>query len=344
MGEFELIRRYFQRSAHTASAHTALGVGDDCALLHAPASGTQWAISTDMLIAGRHFFPDVCPQKLGHKALAVNLSDLAACGAQPVACTLALALPQADAAWCEAFARGLFALADAHGCELIGGDTTRGPVPTISITVMGHVAAGAALLRSGARVGDAIWVSGTLGDAALALRVLQGTVDGIPDMPAQVLDAARARLECPTPRVVLGQALRGIASSAIDVSDGLLGDLGHILAASGGLGARIELVRTRALLQARQSLHLPTALIDHCTLAGGDDYELCFTAAAADAPRIAALGAATGVPLTCIGQVCAQPGVVLVDENGACVNASAFASFDHFADTKNASTSVKNAQ
>ncbi|MBQ0130966.1 MAG: thiamine-phosphate kinase, partial [Comamonas sp.] len=219
MGEFELIRRFFQRPTR----RSALGIGDDCALL-APAAGMQMAISTDMLVEGKHFFADVSPQLLGHKALAVNLSDLAACGAKPLAFTLALSLPRADAAWCQAFTEGLFALADAHDCELIGGDTTQGPL-NICITVFGEVPTGTALLRSGAQVGDDIWVSGTLGDARLALDALLRQHA----LPPAVLAQARQRLEQPTPRVALGMALRGIAASALDVSDGLYGDLSHIL-------------------------------------------------------------------------------------------------------------------
>ena len=232
MGEFDLIARYFTHPARPDGA-VALGVGDDCALL-APKPGMQLAISSDMLVEGRHFFPDVDPEALGHKALAVNLSDLAACGARPLAFTLALSLPRADEPWLAGFARGLMALANAHGCELVGGDTTQGPLK-ICITVFGEVPSGQALLRSGARPGDDIYVSGTLGDARLALEALRGRTT----LPADVLERARQRLERPTPRVALGQALRGVASSAMDLSDGLLGDLLHILKASGA-GACID--------------------------------------------------------------------------------------------------------
>ena len=210
MGEFELIERYFKRPARRA----VLGVGDDCALL-APAPGMQLAVSSDLLLEGRHFLSTVDPVRLGHKALAVNLSDLAACGARPLAFTLALALPQAIDAWLEGFSRGLFALADAHRCELVGGDTTRGPL-AICITVFGEVPPGQALLRSGAQAGDDLFVSGTLGDARLALEVFRGTRS----LPQAAFDAARERMEQPTPRLALGMALRGVASAAADVSDG----------------------------------------------------------------------------------------------------------------------------
>ena len=227
MNEFDLIARYFTRPARRA----ALGVGDDCALLQ-PAPGMQLAISSDMLVEGRHFFADVDPAALGHKALAVNLSDLAACGATPLAFTLALALPRVDEVWLQGFSQGLFALADAHGCELVGGDTTQGPL-NICITVFGEVpvvnSKSQALLRSGAGAGDDVYVSGTLGDARLALDALRGRLT----LPAELLAQARLRLERPTPRVALGQALRGVASAALDLSDGLLGDLRHILKASG---------------------------------------------------------------------------------------------------------------
>lgn len=327
MTEFELIRRYFHRPQ---IAHP-LGVGDDCALLAAPAAHEQLAVSADMLIEGRHFLSDTDVRLLGRKALAVNLSDLAACGARPAAFALSLALPHADAAWCAAFAQGLFEMADAHGCPLVGGDTTRGPTLTIAITVFGHVPIGQALLRSGARAGDEIWVSGTIGDARMALHALQRQHA----LPQPVLAHIRHRLENPEPRVALGQALRGVATAAVDVSDGLLADLGHILAASGGLGARIELSRTRALLQAVHHPHPLMAAIalervDLCTLAGGDDYELCFTAAPEQAATIAQIARDCATPLTCIGRVEAEPGVRLVDEAGHLHAPQRFAGFDHF--------------
>lgn len=321
MGEFELIRRFFQRPTRKA----ALGIGDDCALL-TPQPGMQLAISTDMLVEGRHFISDVHPKLLGHKALAVNLSDLAASGAKPLAFTLALSLPRADAAWCQSFADGLFALADLYDCELIGGDTTQGPL-NICITVFGEVPHGAALLRSGAQVGDDIWVSGSLGDARLALDALLRQHA----LPQPVLAQTRVRLEQPSPRVALGVALRGIATSALDVSDGLIGDLGHILDAS-GVGARIDANITRTLLQARKHplmAALATSRIDACTLAGGDDYELCFTAPAAAQSAVREAAAASQTPVTCIGRIEAERGVRIMAPGGQQLPMR-FTSFDHF--------------
>ena len=323
MGEFDLIARYFTRPVRRA----ALGVGDDCALL-APAPGMQLAISSDMLVEGRHFFADVDPEALGHKALAVNLSDLAACGARPLAFTLALSLPRVDEAWLAGFSHGLLALADAHSCELVGGDTTQGPL-NLCITVFGEVPTGQALLRSGARPGDDLYVSGTLGDARLALEALLGHAP----LPAEVLARARQRLERPTPRVALGQALRGIASSAMDLSDGLLGDLSHILKAS-GVGARIDTHITSNLIAEKAYLsrgegHFDLELIRQSTLAGGDDYELAFTAPPARRDAVAAASQASGTPVTRIGTVLAEPGLQLVDAQGQAVEHH-YASFDHF--------------
>ena len=334
MGEFELIERFFKRPArrnvltHQESSRVALGVGDDCALL-APAAGMQLAVSTDMLVEGRHFVSTVDPFKLGHKALAVNLSDLAACGASPLAFSLALSLPRVDEAWLDGFSRGLFALADAHACELIGGDTTQGPL-NICITVFGEVPAGAALLRSGARAGDDIYVSGSVGDARLALEVFRGRLS----MPSAVFDAARARLEQPTPRVALGQALRQIATSAIDVSDGLAGDLGHILQQS-GVGARIDSVAAMGLLAAaaqhtKAAPLLPDATLLDLVLSGGDDYELVFTAAASARAAVQAAAAASATAVTRIGVTQAELGLRLVDADGALLQWR-HASFDHFA-------------
>jgi thiamine-monophosphate kinase len=319
MGEFDLIARYFTRPAR----RSPLGVGDDCALLQ-PRPGMQLAVSTDMLVEGRHFLPTVDPRALGHKALAVNLSDLAACGAQPLAFTLSLALPQVDEHWLAGFAEGMFALADAHDCELVGGDTTRGPL-TINITVFGEVPAGQALLRSGARAGDELWVSGTLGDARLALEAFRGTLS----LPQEVFEAARARMDRPQPRVALGLALRGIATSAIDVSDGLLGDLAHVLERS-GVGATVDAACAPPLLAAtRQGLALAAERVEELVFAGGDDYELAFTASPRDRAAVAAAAARAQTPVTRIGTVDAEPGLRLVDAQGQPLRRH-LAGFDHF--------------
>jgi thiamine-monophosphate kinase len=332
MGEFDLIARYFTRPTRRA----ALGVGDDCALLQ-PAPGMQLAISSDMLVEGRHFFPDVDPFTLGHKALAVNLSDLAACGARPLAFTLALALPHADAAWLEPFSRGLLALADAHDCELVGGDTTQGPL-NICITVFGEVPRGQALLRSGAQVGDDIYVSGTLGDARLALDAMRGTIALPADVATDLLAPARQRLEQPTPRIALGLALRGIATAAIDVSDGLLGDLGHILKQS-SVGATVDtdiaitLVASRAYDSGAKGLFgteiTPNQWLGWA-LAGGDDYELLFTAPASTRETVAAAARTSQTPVTRIGQIDQARGLRLVNGQGQAVP-NRYTSFDHFA-------------
>lgn len=326
MGEFDLIARYFTRPVRPGGA-AALGVGDDCALL-APAPGMQLAVSSDMLVEGRHFFADVDPEALGHKALAVNLSDLAACGARPLAFTLALSLPGVHEPWLAAFSRGLWALADAHGCPLVGGDTTQGPL-NICITVFGEVPAGQALLRSGAQPGDDLYVSGTLGDARLALEALLGHLT----LPADVLARARQRLERPTPRVALGLALRGIASSAMDLSDGLVGDVSHILNAS-RVGAVIDTDIASNLIAEGAFLESDGGVFDaelkrRCVLSGGDDYELAFTAPAARRDAVAAAAAASGTAVTRIGAVVAQPGLTLVDGRGRPVE-NRYASFDHF--------------
>jgi thiamine-monophosphate kinase len=315
LGEFDLIARYFARPARRA----VLGVGDDCALL-APAAGMQLATSCDMLVEGRHFLSTVAPDRLGHKALAVNLSDLAACGATPLAFTLALSMPRAEEAWLDGFSRGLFALADAHGCELVGGDTTQGPL-CICISVFGEVPAGQALLRSGARAGDDLYVSGTLGDARLALEAFRGTLD----LTGDALTTARVAMELPQPRVALGMALRGIATSAIDVSDGLLGDLAHLLRLS-GVGARLEVdALPRSATLAAQAL----AVQRECTLAGGDDYELLFTAPPGRADAVQAAAVAGGVAATRIGRVEADAGLRLFDAEGRALP-NTWGSFDHF--------------
>jgi thiamine-monophosphate kinase len=321
MGEFDLIRQFFSRPTRRA----ALGGGDDCALLQ-PAAGMQLAISSDMLVEGRHFLSTVDPARLGHKALAVNLSDLAACGARPLAFTLALALPRAEASWLAPFSHGLYALAEEHGCELVGGDTTQGPL-NICITVFGEVPQGQALLRSGARAGDDVYVSGAPGEARLALEAFRGTLA----LPQPLFEHCRLRMEQPAPRVALGMALRGIASAAVDVSDGFLGDLGHILSAS-GVGARIELPAAQALAAAitQGGEGLPREKLLEYVLSGGDDYELAFTAPASAGAAVARAAAASGTAVTRIGQVEELAGIRLVDGDGRVVE-SRYGSFDHFA-------------
>jgi thiamine-monophosphate kinase len=317
MGEFELIDRYFRRPAR----RSPLGVGDDCALL-APRPGMQLAVSTDALVEGRHFLPTVAAERLGHKALAVNLSDLAAAGAEPLAFTLALTLPAVDGEWLASFARGLFALADSHRCEVVGGDTTRGPL-NICITVFGEVPEGRALLRSGAQPGDDVYASGTLGDARLALEVFRGTRT----VPMEVFEGARQRMEMPQPRVALGMALRGIATSAIDVSDGLAGDLQHILRRS-GVGCDLQAAAVASLMDQGHAFEPQQQL--EFALSGGDDYELVFTAAPSARPAIAAAAAGAQTRVTRIGTITEAPGLRLIDSRGEPV-VHRFTSFDHFA-------------
>lgn len=332
MGEFELIERFFKRPVRRA----ALGVGDDCALLQ-PSAGTQLAISSDMLVEGRHFLSTTLPRRLGHKALAVNLSDLAACGARPLAFTLALALPSVNEPWLQSFSDGLFALADEHQCELIGGDTTQGPL-NICITVFGEVPLKdgkcTALLRSGAQAGDDIYVSGTLGDARLALEVFRGQLQ----VSQATFERARLRMEQPTPRVALGQALRGLASAAIDVSDGLLGDLQHVLHAS-AVGARIdthcaiELIAVCAGSICATSTFPPELTVQQrleLVLAGGDDYELVFTAKSQHREQVLAAAQASATPVMRIGCIEAALGLRLVDGQGHAMP-NPYTSFDHFA-------------
>jgi thiamine-monophosphate kinase len=282
LSEFEVIRRYFDRAPNRA----LLGVGDDCALVR-PNAGLELAVTTDMLVEGRHFLPDAAARSLGHKALAVNLSDLAAMGAAPRWALLALGLPAADAGWLEAFSAGFFALAERYGVELIGGDTTRSPLRTISIVALGEVPAGVAMYRSAAKSGDDIWVSGELGGAALALR------------RPEIAEVAR-RLHEPEPRVELGERLRGLAHAAIDVSDGLTGDLGHVLERS-QVGAVLDYQRIPrpAALRAIGDRELER----DCVLSGGDDYELVFTAAPRRREALEALSGELGLPLTRIGSI-----------------------------------------
>ncbi|HYD80738.1 MAG TPA: thiamine-phosphate kinase [Paucimonas sp.] len=317
--EFELIARYFTRPSRPGS-RTGLGVGDDCALL-APAPGQQLAVSTDMLVEGRHFFAGADPRLLGHKCLAVNLSDLAAMGAKPLAFTLAFSLPEARDDWLAAFAGGMFSLADRHGCELIGGDTTKGPL-NICITVFGEVPASQALRRDAAAPGDDIWISGSLGEARLALAGYRGELT----LDPAALEAAGSRMHAPAPRIELGLALRGIAHAAIDISDGLVGDLGHILERSRA-GATID---ADALPAGSMLSHQPQDLRRRFALAGGDDYELCFTAPAAARAAVLAAGQAAATAVTRIGTIDARPGLRILDAQGRALHLE-LRSFDHFA-------------
>ena len=316
--EFELIARHFERPVKRA----ILGVGDDCALLSLT-QGQEMAVSTDMLVEGTHFLAGTDPRRLGHKTLAVNLSDLAAMGAVPRFATLALALPDARDAWLTAFAAGFFSLADRYGVELVGGDTTRGPL-NLCVTIFGEVPRGQAIRRSGAASGDDVWVSGTLGDAALGLLALRDEA---------ALEAAErafcvGRLESPEPRVDLGQALRGVATSMIDLSDGLAGDLAHLASAS-GTAARINV---DALPLSFALSGQPQARRLRCALSGGDDYELCFTAPVDQRDLVIAIGRSVGLTLTRVGSMFERveggPPVLLVDSDGRSV--PAMRGYDHF--------------
>ncbi|MFZ5756906.1 MAG: thiamine-phosphate kinase [Pseudomonadota bacterium] len=317
--EFDLIRRWFTRSADAGSGIVALGVGDDAALL-APAPGMQLVTSVDTLVEGVHFPADTPAAAVGWKSLAANLSDLAAMGAAPRACLLALTLPRIDERWLDGFAAGFFRAADAYGCVLAGGDTTATPAgpAVITVTVFGELPAGTALLRSGARTGDLVCVSGTPGLAALGLARWQS---GNRDLHDAAIDA----LLYPQPRLALGSALRGIASACIDVSDGLLGDLAHVLAASGVPGAEIDLT---ALPRAAALAALDDETACDHVLAGGDDYELCFTVAAERWPEVqAAAGGRT--PVTVIGRTTAAPGIRCVDRQGG-VRVPTRMAWEHF--------------
>lgn len=318
--EFELIRRFFERPARGAR----LGVGDDCALI-APSPGMDLAVSTDMLAEGIHFLAGADARRLGHKSLAVNISDLAAMGASPRWATLALALPSADEAWLSEFSAGFFALAERSGVELIGGDTTRSSNSasiTICITIFGEVPPGVALLRSGAKPGDDIWVSGELGSAALGLAQRLGRVT----LSHQDADYVTRRLELPDARVELGVRLRGLATSAIDVSDGFAGDLMHILERSGA-GA---LVRYESLPRCAVFAKLGDAgLEQRCVVSGGDDYELLFTANAARRGDVERLARELALPLACVGSVTGAEGKLQIfDAAGRALPAAG--GFDHF--------------
>lgn len=303
-GEFELIRRYFAE-ATDLRADVPLGIGDDCALLRPPI-GLVLAMTCDTLVSGIHFFPDVPADRLGHKALAVSLSDLAAMGAEPCWFSLALTLPAVDSAWLDAFSTGLAGLAKSHGVSLIGGDTTRGPL-SITIHAIGTLPESAALRRSGAKPGDVIYVSGDLGAAGLALK--QRTESDFTVSPQTL-----ARLELPSPRVALGLALRGIASACIDISDGLAADLGHLLTAS-AVGGHVEIGQlpvnpeVDAYIRATDDWSLP--------LNAGDDYELCFTSPAEHAARIGETAQRLNCPITPIGVIETAAGLRLTREGSA---------------------------
>ena len=316
MTEFELIRRFFT----PRTTHTVLAGGDDAALI-AVTPGFELAVSTDMLIAGRHFFENAEAYGIGHKSLAVNLSDLAAMGARPGWATLSLALPQADADWLERFSLGFLELARAHDVDLIGGDTTRGPL-AICVQIMGEVAAGKALRRSGARAGDDLWVSGTLGDAAIGLAHLHGHFE----LRAHDRDHALKRLDLPQPRVALGQALLGVATGAIDISDGLVADVGHVAEAS---GVRAVIEWESVPLSSAVGSNRQHPVVQQCALAGGDDYELAFTAPSSARKVLGQLGAKLGLALTRIGHVEAGDGVIVLDKGGKALVLPE-TGFDHF--------------
>ena len=333
LGEFDLIERFFKTGADSlrtnADQAIALGIGDDCALIK-PGADEEVAITSDMLVEGRHFFAGANPELLGRKALAVNLSDLAAMGARPIGFTLAIALPTVDNTWLEAFSKGLFAMAAEYSCPLIGGDTTAGPL-TISITAFGAIPSGEAIRRSGAKPGDDIWVSGSVGDARLTLAALRHEIN----LPAEDLQQIEHRMHQPSPRIELGIQLRNIASAALDVSDGLLGDLRHVLQQS-RVNAEIQLDRLpkSATLQ-KQDVQIQKQF----SACGGDDYEICFTAPASQRDKIEAISKLIEVPLTIIGKIVPkndlEAKVYLLDESGTLLSDAEAAlflkSFDHFA-------------
>lgn len=313
--EFDLITRYFTRPTR----HTRLSIGDDAALI-SPSRGKDLAISVDMLVAGTHFFHDADAYNLGWKSIAVNVSDMAAMGANPKWATLAIALPEVNEPWLAEFARGLFACTDTFNIDLIGGDTTRGPL-TISIQIMGETQTGKAIKRSGAKADDDVWVSGTLGSAALGLAHMLGKTNISANELPVFLDA----LNAPTPRVALGLELRDIANSCIDVSDGLMADLGHILKAS-NLGAKIELGHLPCHAYLREKL--TDAMHQQCVLAGGDDYELVFTAPKSKRAAINQLSQQLNLPLSLIGETTHKSGLE-VTLNDQKIDLSK-KGFDHF--------------
>jgi thiamine-monophosphate kinase len=321
LSEFDLIRQFFMRQ----SKHAELGVGDDAALFQVSA-GCQLAVSTDMLVAGTHFFHDAPPYDIGWKALAVNVSDMAAMGAQSKWATLAIALPEVNENWLAEFSRGFFACAEQFDVDLIGGDTTRGAL-NICVTIMGEVPTNQAIKRSGAQVEDDIWVSGHLGSAAAGLAYLQGKIM----LEKNALEASIHELHRPMPRISLGLALRNIANSAIDISDGLAADLGHILDASNvGADVFIEKIPHLSALQAIQNLTNGHADFKAYILSGGDDYELCFTAPQAAREEIEALSKILDLPLTRIGKISATKDLRVYDANKQLIPLNK-KGFDHFA-------------
>jgi thiamine-monophosphate kinase len=332
-GEFDLIERFFKTGADSlrtdVDQSVVLGIGDDCALIKPPAN-EEIAITSDMLVEGRHFFAGTDPALLGCKALAVNLSDLAAMGARPQGFTLAIALPVADEAWLEAFSKGLFDIAKAYSCPLIGGDTTTGPL-TISITAFGSIPTGKAIRRSGAKPGDDIWVSGSLGDARLTLAALRHEIN----LSSEDLQKIEHRMHQPTPRVELGIQLRNIASAALDVSDGLLGDLRHILKQS-QLDAQIQLDQLPISITLQKQ---EISIQNQFASCGGDDYELCFTATSSQRGNIQAISKSLNLPLTLIGKTLPKKDMEvklhLLDASGKELSdieaAPLLKSFDHFA-------------
>ena len=333
LGEFDLIQRFFKAGADAMHPNDekviALGIGDDCALLK-PAAGEEIAITSDMLVEGRHFFMDANPELLGRKALAVNLSDLAAMGAKPIGFTLSIALPNVDIAWLEAFSKGLFAVANQYSCPLIGGDTTAGPL-TISITAFGSIPSGKAIRRSGAKVGHDIWASGTIGDARLALAALRHEIT----LPESDLKQIEHRMHNPTPRVELGMTIRELASAALDISDGLLGDLHHILKQS-QVSAKVfldQIPKSETLQKQSEDIQ------NQFAASGGDDYEICFTAPTEKRDVIDEISIALNLPLTRIGSITEKVGAAeklsLFNKNGDLLDetksAALLKSFDHFA-------------
>ena len=321
MNEFALIERYFKRAPRNADVR--IGIGDDGAVI-APAPGLEYVMTVDMLVEGRHFRAGADPRGIGHKTLAVNLSDLAAMGALPRFVLLAGALPESDPDWVAAFMEGFDALAREYDVELIGGDTTRGP-RTLCVTAIGELPGGTAITRSGASPGDVVYVSGRLGDAALALAARDGRVD----IEQSSLGALERRLDEPQPRVALGVALRGVASAALDVSDGLTGDLSHVLAAS-RVGASLALRALPMSDDLRQMMEGgQRELALGCVLAGGDDYEICFTASPAMRERVESIALALSLPLTPIGAITVDPLLTINDEDGRALSALPRA-YDHF--------------